>query len=172
VVALLAWFIRFELEMSAAALGVFSAIGALGGLLGAAIADRHPDMALTKISAAAFATMALPLIALAMFPNVVVVAIALVVTSGAFSLWNIYMVSARQRASTQQTLGRIGAAYRTFVVTAALAGTLLGGLLTELFSIRATLAAAAAALCVAGPVVVTAFRAQASRATSSSAQMG
>ena len=68
--------------------------------------------------------MAVPLIALSIFPNATVVVGTLVRTSGAFSMWNVFMVSARQWASTPQTLGRIGVAYRSVVVTAALAGTL------------------------------------------------
>ncbi len=62
-------------------------------------------------------------------------------------------------ASTPQTLGRIGAAYRSVVVTAALAGTLAGGLLTELFSIRATLVVSAITLCLATPAVSSSFSA-------------
>lgn len=151
--ALLAWIIRVELELSAASLGILLAIGAVGGLLGAAAADRFPGLSLRTVAATTFTSMALPLIALALLPNTVVVAIALVITSGGFALWNIFMVSARQRASTPQSLGRIGAAYRTFVVAAALVGTVFGGLLAEVFSIRATLGGAALALCIAGPFV-------------------
>lgn len=157
--ALLALLITVELGLPPAALGLFLAIGAVGGLVGAAIADRASTLPLSGVAGAAFASMALPLIALSRFPNAILVAIALVMTSGAFSMWNVFMVSARQRASTPQTLGRIGAAYRTFVVTAALVGTLAGGLLAEFFSLRATLAASAIALCIAAPAVLAKFRA-------------
>lgn len=156
--ALLAWLIVEELGWSLAALGAFLAIGAIGGLIGAAVADRAPGLPLSGVAGAAFVLMAVPLAALSLFPNTVVVAVALVITSGGFSMWNVFMVSARQRASTPQTLGRIGAAYRTVVVTSALVGTLVGGLLTELFSIQLTFAVAAVAVSIATPAVVSGFR--------------
>jgi len=156
--ALLAFLVVEELGMSYAAFGIFLAIGAVGGLIGAAVADRTPGLRLDSVAGVAFASMAAPLIALSLFPNPILLAVALVITSGAFSMWNVFMVSARQRASTPQALGRIGAAYRTVVVTSALAGTLAGGALTELFSIEATLAVSAIALCLATPPVLAQFR--------------
>ena len=156
--ALLAFLVVEELGLSYSIFGVFLAIGAFGGLVGAFIADKAPQLPLPKVSAVAFTLMSVPLIVLSAVPTATVVVVALVMTSGAFSMWNIFMVSARQRASTPQTLGTIGAAYRSVVVAAALAGTLAGGLLAELFSIQVTLAAAAVALCLTAPPVLWSFR--------------
>lgn len=156
--ALLAFLVVEELSLSAAAFGLFLTIGAGGGLLGAYVGDRAPQLPLPGVAAAVFSLMALPLFALSVFSNSIVVVVALAITSGAFAMWNVFMVSARQRASTPQTLGRIGAAYRIVVVTAALTGTLAGGLLTELWSLQITLAAAAIALSLATPVVLKSFR--------------
>ncbi len=156
--ALVALLVTVELGLPPAALGVFLAIGAVGGLLGAAIADRSARLPLPRVAVAVFVSMAAPLVALAWLPNAVAVGLALAVTSGSFALWNVVMVSARQRASTPHTLGRIGAAHRTFVMAAALVGTLAGGLLAELLSIRATLVVSAIALCITGPAVIANFR--------------
>lgn len=156
--ALLAFLLVEELGRSYATFGVFLAIGAIGGLLGAAAADRAPGLSLPGVSGGVFVAMAVPLLVLSAVPSAGVVVAALVVTSGAFSMWNVFMVSARQRASTPQTLGRIGAAHRVVVVSAALLGTLGGGLLAELASVRATLAVAGLALALATPVVIASFR--------------
>lgn len=156
--SLLALLIIEQLGLSSAAFGVFLAIGAAGGLLGAFVAGRMPTVPLSTVAAAVFLLMALPLFALSAAPTTVVVAIALVVTSGAFAAWNVFMVSARQRASTPQTLGRIGASYRTIVVTAGLAGTLIGGLIAELSSIQLAFVCSAVTLCLATPAVVHSFR--------------
>lgn len=164
--ALLAFLIVDELGLPGAAFGVFLAIGAVGGLTGAAVADRSPDLPLFAVAGATFAAMVAPLVALSVFQNTFVVAVVLVITSGAFSMWNVFMVSARQRASTPQNLGRVGATYRTIVVTAALAGTLTGGLLTQLFSIQLALATSAVALCFATPLVLRDFRAHRDRSDS------
>ena len=156
--ALLAFLVVEELGLSTSTFGLFLAAGAVGGLIGAFVADRVPRLPLARVSAASFALMALPLIALGLFPNATVVVVALVMTSGGFSMWNVFMVSARQRASAPEMLGRIGAAYRSVVVTASLLGTLAGGLLAEVFSIQVTLAVAAITLTLAAPAVVRSFR--------------
>lgn len=156
--ALLALLVIDQLGMAAASLGILLAIGAVGGLLGAALADRASGLSLPVVSGGAFIAMAIPLLALSLSPTPFLVAVALAMTSGAFSMWNVFMVSARQRATAPELLGRVGAAYRTVVVAAALTGTLAGGLLAELFSVQATLAAAAIALCLAMPAVLSGFR--------------
>ena len=156
--ALLAFLVVEELGLSTSTFGLFLAAGAVGGLIGAFVADRVPRLPLARVSAASFALMALPLIALGLFPNATVVVVALVMTSGGFSMWNVFMVSARQRASAPEMLGRIGAAYRSVVVTASLLGTLAGGLLAEVFSIQVTLAVAAITLTLAAPAIVRSFR--------------
>ncbi len=152
--ALIALIITVELGMSAAALGLFLAIGALGGLAGAAFADRKPELTLAWVATAVFATMAIPLVCLALFTNPFVVGFALVLTSAAFALWNVFMVSARQRVTPTELLGRVGAAYRTCVAAAGLLGMLAGGAMAQLASVQATLAASAAIL-VAGAVLLT-----------------
>lgn len=157
--ALLALMVTVEMGLSSAALGLFLAVGALGGLIGAAVSRRFDATPLERVAAAIFASMAIPLLTLSMFPNTIMLGIALIATSGAFSLWNVVMVSARQRASPPEALGRVGAAYRTFVVACALVGTLAGGLLAQLVSITATLAVSAIALCAAIPLVLRGFRA-------------
>ena len=83
---LLAWLLVEELGWSVAALGGFLALGALGGLVGAAVADRSPNLSLSRVASVAFVAMAVPLAALSLFPNTVVVVVALVITSGGFSM--------------------------------------------------------------------------------------
>lgn len=155
--ALLVLFVREQLGFGPAGFGLSLAIGAVGGLAGAALADRIPDRPLSSISLVVFGTAGLSLIGLGLAPTTVMTMIALITTSGGFAVWNIYVVSARQRATPNHLLGRVGATYRTVAVSASLAGAIAGGFLADLFSIRAALVGYGLILVIAAPVVVAAL---------------
>ena len=151
-------FVRDQLGLGPGAFGIFLAVGAVGGLAGAALADRKPDASLVTVTTAVFASMAISLLALGFAPDVAVTAGALVVTSGGFALWNVFVVSARQRATPLDMLGRVGATYRTIVVTASLSGAIAGGLLTDMASIPVSLIACGTILALLTPVTALQFR--------------
>lgn len=151
--ALLVLFVGDRLGLGPGGFGLLLAIGAVGGLAGAFVADRRPDWSITVVAALVFGSSALSLLALGMFPTVVVTAAVLVVTSGAFALWNVHAVSMRQRLSPNEMLGRVGATYKTLVIGASLMGAMVGGLAAEASSIGRTLVVAGIVLAVAGLTV-------------------
>jgi predicted MFS family arabinose efflux permease len=102
--------------------------------------------------------MAVSLVALGVIPTLPVTTAALIVTSGGFALWNVYVVSARQRATPPVMYGRVQATYRTLVVTAALLGTLAGGLLADLVSLPTTLLICGVIVAMATPLAARGFR--------------
>ena len=156
--ALLVLFVRDQLGFGPAGFGLFLAVGAVGGLVGAAVADRRPRATLRTAAPVVFASTAISLIALALAPNPVTTATTLIVTSGAFAVWNVHAVSARQRATPHHLLGRVGATYRTAAVTASILGALTGGLVADLASLRSALAGYGLVLLVATPFATRALR--------------
>lgn len=92
---------------------------AMSSIRGEGFATRRPRSNLGSTVGVVFATMALSSITLSLVPTGVVTIIALIVTSSGFALWNVLVVSARQRATSQECLGPVGATYRSAVVAAA-----------------------------------------------------
>lgn len=156
--ALLVLFVREQLDFGAAGFGLSLAVGAVGGLAGAALADRGPNRPLVTISPVVFGTAAASLIGLGLAPTTVMTMIALIITSGGFAVWNVSVVSARQRATPNHLLGRVGATYRTVVVTASLVGAVAGGFLADLISIRFALVGYGVILLLAAPLSAVALR--------------
>ena len=156
--ALLVLFIENDLGFGPTAFGIFLAVGALGGLFGAALAGRYLKVDLAGLALGVFVLMAGSLLGLAAFPNVAVTAIVLVLSSGGFALWNVFMASARQRVTPNAMLGRVGAAYRTVVVAASILGAIAGGIIAGMSSIRWTLAVGGIAALLAAPLVSIGFR--------------
>ena len=160
-----AWFVLLvalvdvRLGYGATAFGLLLAVGAAGGLVGAWLAGSGRGWPLEKVTAAVFGSMSGSLLLLGLAPSIVVTAMVLVLTSGGFALWNVFTVSARQRLTPQNLWGRVGAIYRTVVVTAALLGALLGGLIAAAASIEATLVGGAALLLISGSATVRQLRA-------------
>ncbi len=155
--SLLVLFVRHQLDLGPAGFGLALAVGAIGGLAGAALADRQPDRPLATIGWWVFGSSALSLIALGLAPTVLVTVAVLVTTSAGFAVWNVYAVSARQRATPGHLLGRVGATYRTVVVSASLGGAVAGGLLADLVSVRGAIVGYGVALLVVAPVAASAF---------------
>jgi predicted MFS family arabinose efflux permease len=105
---------------------------ALGGLLGALSADRliaqhrHRAVLLWSMGLTGGAP-ALLLLAPELWAAITVV----VVTSGAFGVFNVAATSLRHRLVPAHVLGRIVAAWRTVVLGAGAVGALTGGLLAS-----------------------------------------
>lgn len=150
--ALLVLFVREQLGFGPAGFGLSLAVGAIGGLAGAALADRHPNTPIARVSALVFGASALSLLALGLAPTTALTIVALVVTSAVFAIWNVVVVSARQRATPNHLLGRVGATYRTVVVSASIVGALAGGVLADLTSLRGALVGYGVILLVASPL--------------------
>lgn len=156
--ALLVLFVRDQLDLGPAGFGISLAVGSIGGLAGAAFADRSPDKPLASIGWAVFTSAALSLLALGLAPSRALTMAVLVVTSAGFAVWNVYVISARQRATPNHLLGRVGATYRTVVVSASIAGALLGGLLADVTSITGALIGYGLILLAAAPLASIALR--------------
>ncbi len=171
--ALLVLFATNDLGLGAGGFGLLLAVGAVGGLGGAALADRiaaaNPSgdaggrSILPSVAGVVFATNAVSLIALGLAPSLATTIIALVVTSAGFALWNVVMVSARQRATPIEMLGRVGGTYRTIVISAGLVGALVGGVIADAASLPIALAAYGGLVAVLSPVAAWQFRKSLSR---------
>ncbi len=133
------------------AFGFLLASGAIGGLAGSAIADRFPHLSLHHVTVGVFATMAVSLLGLGLHPTVVSTVVVLVTTSGAFAVWNVFAISARQRATPPHLLGRVTGAYKTIVLAAAAGGTLVGSLIAQVTSIETSLLVAGSLAAISTP---------------------
>ena len=137
---LLVLLVTAAMGVSGAAYGVILALGAGGGIIGAvatpALARRFDH---GRLRVAALGLTAAADLALAAVPSPPMAALALALASAAFSLWNVLSVSLRQRRAPTDVLGRVNAANRTLSMTAALLGTLAGGLIAHVLGLRAPL---------------------------------
>jgi MFS family permease len=137
---LLVLLVTAAMGVSGATYGVILALGAGGGIIGAmvtpALARRFDH---GRLRAAALGVTAIADLALAAAPSPPMAAVALALASAAFSLWNVLSVSLRQRRAPADVLGRVNAANRTLSMTAALLGTLAGGLIAHALGLRAPL---------------------------------
>lgn len=129
--------------------GLLLAVGAAGGLLGAAIAERRPDLRLSRIGGSALIAIALCLWLLATVPGVPTTAVVLATTSGVFALWNVSSTTARQTIVPAASLGRVAASFRGVSIAAAIAGALLGGWIAAVGSLTVALVIAGVAAWVA-----------------------
>jgi predicted MFS family arabinose efflux permease len=152
--SLLVLLVEAKLGLGPGGFGTLLAVGAVGGLLGALVADRRPNQSLRSVAAVVFGSNAAVLILLGLRPGLATTVMALVVTSGGFALWNVHAVSTRQRLTPTDMLGRVGATYLTITVGAGIVGALLGGIAAQASSIEYTLVAGGATLAAAGAIVV------------------
>lgn len=76
-------------------------------------------------------------LALAAFPQPWVAALAWGMTGFAFAVWIVLSVSARQRLIPPELLARVNSAGRTVLMAATPLGALAGGVLADMFGLRA-----------------------------------
>ena len=161
--ALLAIYALRMLGMDAAALGVVFSAGAVGGLLGAVVADRLarwvgegriiPVAALAGAPAGALTPLAAPLRDAGVPPEVPLVA-GWALFTFCVVVYNVTQVSFRQRLCPPALLGRMNASVRFLVWGTMPVGALLGGWLGTHLGVLPTLWVAAAGLAAAAVPVV------------------
>jgi MFS family permease len=129
------------------------AVGAFGGSFAVAAVERRLGRATTLRWAvlAIFLMTGLP----ALTTSGWVVGAGFVVAGVSTIVWNVIVVSLRQRISPDHLLGRVNAGYRLLAWGSMPLGALLGGVLGELFGVRAVFLIAAGGQLLAVPLVFT-----------------
>jgi MFS family permease len=122
-------------EIGFGALFVVSAVGALiGSLTASRVSERLGRRTTVLLSVTAIAT---SLLAIGLFPIVVVTAVGLLAVGFASEFWNVVAVSYRQNATPDRLRGRVMSAYRFIAYGSFPLGALLGGWIASRFSIAA-----------------------------------
>jgi MFS family permease len=126
--AVLVLYAEVRLGLGPAGFGALLAVGAVGGVVGALLADRligerRHRVVVAWSSLVAAGTPALLLVAGTLWAAATVV----VLTSGAFGVLNVAATSLRQRRTPGRLLGRVSAAARTTVTVGSVCGALAGG---------------------------------------------
>jgi MFS family permease len=160
--AVLVLYVVRDLHQRPGAYGLLLAVGALGGVaaggLGAVLARLGPWRSLLLGGAAMAASQA----GLGLTSNVIVAAVMLLISSGAWALFNITAVTMRQRQVPAALLGRVTSLFGTVTRGTEALGALAGGVLAATAGIRAPMLAGAPPLALA--VAVLAWRHRTGRA--------
>lgn len=120
-----------QLQLSEAQFGIFLAMGAIGNLAGAALAERLPEHRIAAIVLTAGAVTAVCYVVMGLTTSAPLAGAAFLVEGIAIAAANIITVSLRQRVIPQEMLGRVGAAFRLCIYGTMPLGALLGGLLAQ-----------------------------------------
>jgi MFS family permease len=160
--AVLVLYVVRDLHQQPGAYGLLLAVGALGGVaaggLGAVLARLGPWRSLLLGGAAMAASQA----GLGLTSNVIVAAVMLFISSGAWALFNITAVTMRQRQVPAALLGRVTSLFGTVARGTEALGALAGGVLAATAGIRAPMLVGAPPLALA--VAVLAWRHRAGQA--------
>ncbi len=136
-------FVTDELHLDPAVIGVIAALGGLGSLAGALLAERAVRryglgrLVILSLVVAAIGNLLIPL-APAGLP-IVAVAFLLgqqIIGDTAVTVFDVTEVSVRQARVGDRQLGRVNATVRVAMVLAQLAGTIAGGLVAETLGLR------------------------------------
>jgi Na+/melibiose symporter-like transporter len=126
-------YVLTRLEVPEAFFGVFLLSGAIGGILGAAVADRLKrawgaglTMAIATILAG------LSFVLMGVFPVLWAGALGFALSSLAITTWNILVMSLRQSVIPGRLLGRVHGSWRTLLWGTMPLGALIGGLVGRL----------------------------------------
>jgi MFS family permease len=139
--AILVLFVGTTLHLSGGAYGLLLAVGGVGGIVGAMLAervlgaDRHRAVLAWTLAVSAI-TPAVLLIAPTLWALIGVV----VITSASFAVLNVAALSVRHRLVPTALLGRMTATARTLTYGAAVAGALVGGVAASEVSLSAPFA--------------------------------
>lgn len=154
-------FVLRTLGLTEAVLGLVVSAGAVGGLLGALVAERVTRFVgegrVIPLTAFLFAPAyaAIPLAGTLAAPPAVVLVAGMALSSFIIVVYNIAQVSFRQRLCPPPLLGRMNASVRFVVWGVVPLGSLLGGWLGSSFGVRPTLWVAVAGTVLAAlPVVL------------------
>ncbi|MFI2215037.1 MFS transporter [Streptomyces sp. NPDC020141] len=111
-----------------AAFGALLAAGAVGGTLGALGSERlAARFGVRPLLAAAALSTGLPAVLIALTDSPFAAGALLAVSSAGFALWNVVALSARQRETPPELLGRVTAVHRIALYGSGMAGALAGG---------------------------------------------
>ncbi|WP_433408177.1 MFS transporter [Saccharomonospora azurea] len=139
-----AWFAVFvlyteqTLELGPVGFGALLAVGAVGGLAGAVLADKAVAGRRHRlVLAVAMLLAAATPVVLLVLPTVPGAVAVVVTTSAAFGLFNVVAVSLRQRLVPGDLLGRVTATWRTVVYGGGALGALAGGALATQWGLDA-----------------------------------
>jgi MFS family permease len=146
-----AWFAIFvlyteiRLDLGAVGFSTLLAVGALGGLGGAWAAERF--IAGNRHARVLLGSMAVTTIApafLVLSGTVWAAALVVILTSGAFGMFNVAGASLRHRLVPRPVLGRVVATWRTVVYGSAALGAVAGGVLASRHGLEAPFVLSAA----------------------------
>ncbi|MFE5853021.1 MFS transporter [Streptomyces sp. NPDC056500] len=108
--------------------GALLAAGAVGGTLGALGSERlAAQFGVRPLLAAAALSTGLPAVLIALTDSPIAAGALLALSSAGFALWNVVALSARQRETPPQLLGRVTAVHRIALYGSGTAGALAGG---------------------------------------------
>lgn len=121
-----------RLGIPEAAFGVFMLSGAVGGIIGAVLANRLKDAwgagltmaVMTTLCGVAFAFIGL-------VPSIWAAAVGFAVSSLAITIWNVLIMSLRQSLVPGHLLGRVHGTWRTLLWGTMPLGSLIGGLIAR-----------------------------------------
>jgi MFS family permease len=152
-----------ELGLSELAFGVMLSCAAVGDVLGGLTAERADrTFGPERVLPIAGAVAAFGYLVVGVAGNVVVATVALAFESAAVAWGNVSSLALRQRIIPAALLGRVGTVFRFFIYGAVPVGALVGGLLSDVVSLRAPFLAAAAAQALAvvliGPRLIAALQ--------------
>jgi MFS family permease len=132
------------LDLSPTMYGLFLAVGAVGNLVGGAVAGRVNGLVSTRtvlLGGGLAAAVAYSIVALS--PNAPVAAVAFIVEAIVVALGNVASVSMRQRMIPAELLGRVGNIFRMCIYGAMPLGALTAGVVAEVAGVRIAILVAA-----------------------------
>lgn len=152
--AVLVLYVIQALHQPAGAYGLLLALGAVGGIAGGgAAAGLTRRLGPRRSLVAAALALAGTQLGLGLTGNVVVAAVMLAASSGAFAVFNVTAVTLRQREVPAALLGRVASIYRTVGRGGEAVGALLGGALAAAAGIRAPMLLGAVPLVAAALLI-------------------
>lgn len=123
-------FVLDRLSVPEALFGVFMLSGAVGGILGAVLANRLKTRLGAGLTMAIMSTVnGLAFLFVGLVPQVWAAGLAFAISSGTVTIWNILVMSIRQSFIPGRLLGRVHGSWRTLLWGAMPVGSLIGGLL-------------------------------------------
>ena len=136
--AVLVLFATATLGLSEIGFGILFVVSAVGALIGSLTASRVSERLGRRTTVLVSVTaIAISLLAIGLFPTVVVTAAGLLAVGLASEFWNVVAVSYRQNATPDRLRGRVMSAYRFIAYGSFPLGALLGGWIASTFSIAA-----------------------------------
>ena len=137
VVAVLVLYVLDVLRLPAAAFGWMDTVAALGGLLGAVLAPRvAAAWGTPRAIVGAALLFGLAITGIGAWASAAFVVVCLFSLGVAAASWNIIAVSAWQRVTPTNLLGRVGSVYRFCGFIAMPAGAAAGGLIAHAWNLR------------------------------------